>query len=55
MDNDKTIKAKYLGLDEWFGDWYQCPYCTNRDVRSGDKFCAMCGQSLLDVLFNNSR
>lgn len=41
-----VTKNDYLGEDEVFCDWYQCPHCKNEYIANGDNFCSNCGIAL---------
>jgi hypothetical protein len=43
----KVTREHYLGIDEYYGDWYRCPRCNNKNVIVNSKYCSECGIKLL--------
>ena len=40
------MSAKVTGypeMDEWYGLFYSCPACENRNIMKGSKYCSFCG------------
>lgn len=42
------IKLKnWLGKDEWWCDWFECPKCKVHSIANRFKFCPICGVKLM--------
>ncbi len=39
-------KAEYLYTDEYYGPWFKCPWCGNRNIIGDSKFCNQCGKEV---------
>ena len=51
----KIIKqiVKTLGMDEWFGCVYLCPYCKATGWHRESKYCFNCGKSFNLIIFDD--
>lgn len=39
-------KEQSLGKDEWYGEWFNCPRCNNKNIRIHVKYCDNCGAKI---------
>jgi hypothetical protein len=38
--------AKFNMKDEYYGPWFTCPYCDNKEIINNAKFCDQCGEEI---------
>ena len=36
----------FYDIDEWYGNWYKCPYCKHSGIWYRDNYCSRCGSKL---------
>lgn len=37
----------WLGKDEWWCDWFECPKCKVHSIANRFKYCPICGVKLM--------
>lgn len=45
MEKEKQFLVS-CGTDEWYGEWFICDGCGNRNVRAGVNYCDECGKDV---------
>lgn len=42
----RHVRRKVLGIDEYYGEWLQCPRCLYSENASNAKYCGGCGAKI---------